>query len=95
MPKRKLPKRGQIGEVYILHLDKPIGHARHYVGWSLDAAERLVGRKSSHGVNAVADLLFCTLLCDDMKRAAVFSARFARVKVLHEAPRRVRSRLSS
>jgi hypothetical protein len=58
------------------------------------AAEGLTGRKSGHAVNAVADLLYCTLLCDDLPRAAAFSKRFVAIKVLHEAPSRVRSRLS-
>lgn len=49
MPKRKLPKRGQPGEVYLIHLLKPIGHAQHYVGWALIAAERLKEHLAGRG----------------------------------------------
>jgi predicted GIY-YIG superfamily endonuclease len=40
MPKRKLPRPGQPGEVYLIHLNQPIGHARHYTGFALDHARR-------------------------------------------------------
>ncbi|HEY4016783.1 MAG TPA: nucleotidyltransferase family protein [Polyangiaceae bacterium] len=58
------------------------------------AAEGLVGRRPSHAVNASADLLFCTLLCQDFARAAFLSTRFLGIKMFHEAPMRVRSRFS-
>lgn len=33
MPKRPLPEPGQIGETYLIHLNEPVAHARHYAGW--------------------------------------------------------------
>ena len=41
------------GEVYILHLDSPLAHARHYVGW----ARRLEQRIEHHHQGTGARLL--------------------------------------
>ena len=49
MPKRKLPRRGIPGSVYLIHLDEPVGHARHYIGFSLDHAVRLEEHRASRG----------------------------------------------
>ena len=29
------------GTVYLLHFDRPLAHARHYVGWSADLPKRI------------------------------------------------------
>ena len=29
------------GTVYLLHFDEPLSHAQHYMGWALDAADRV------------------------------------------------------
>lgn len=29
------------GSVYLLHFDRPLGHARHYIGWALDVHARV------------------------------------------------------
>lgn len=49
MPKRKLPRAGQQGDVYLIHLLVPIGHARHYIGFSLDHAARLEEHRAGRG----------------------------------------------
>jgi hypothetical protein len=41
------------GTVYLLHLDPPFGHARHYTGWASD----LYGRLAHHGTTSGANLL--------------------------------------
>jgi hypothetical protein len=41
------------GTVYLLHLDAPFGHARHYTGWASD----LYGRLAHHGTTTGANLL--------------------------------------
>lgn len=39
-PVRKTP--GQMGTIYVLHIDPPFKHARHYVGWTpRDVEQRL------------------------------------------------------
>jgi hypothetical protein len=42
------------GTVYLLHLDPPFGHARHYTGWASD----LYGRLTHHGTSDGANLLW-------------------------------------
>ena len=37
----KGPPATQIGIVYTLHLDPPLGHARHYTGFGKDREARL------------------------------------------------------
>ena len=49
MPKRPLPRAGQPGEVYLLHLHEPVGHARHYIGWALDTEARNKVHHSGNG----------------------------------------------
>lgn len=49
MPKRELPRPGQQGAVYLIHLLVPIGHARHYIGFSLDHAARLEEHRAGRG----------------------------------------------
>jgi hypothetical protein len=39
--------------VYLLHLDEPFGHAKHYTGWASD----LYGRLAHHGTTSGANLL--------------------------------------
>jgi hypothetical protein len=41
------------GTVYLLHLDPPFGHAKHYTGWASD----LYGRLAHHGTTTGANLL--------------------------------------
>jgi hypothetical protein len=42
------------GTVYLLHLDEPFGHAKHYTGWASD----LHGRLAHHGGPSGANLLW-------------------------------------
>jgi hypothetical protein len=41
------------GTVYLLHLDAPFGHAKHYTGWASD----LYGRLAHHAAGTGANLL--------------------------------------
>lgn len=44
------PLNGNIGIVYLLHFDRPLGRARHYLGWtSLSLEERLARHNSNDG----------------------------------------------
>lgn len=31
----------EIGTIYLIHFDQPVAHARHYLGWTSNLAERL------------------------------------------------------
>lgn len=42
---------GKIGVVYLIHLDRRLGHAGHYIGWSQDPAWRLVYHARGQGAN--------------------------------------------
>jgi predicted GIY-YIG superfamily endonuclease len=37
------------GTVYLLHLDPPVKHARHYTGWTSNLEERLEAHRSGRG----------------------------------------------
>ena len=38
-----------IGTVYLLHFDRPLGHAKHYTGWSANLPLRLAEHAAGHG----------------------------------------------
>jgi predicted GIY-YIG superfamily endonuclease len=38
-----------MGDVYLLHLDTPVGHARHYTGWGKIATERFKDHLAGRG----------------------------------------------
>jgi len=40
--------------VYLIHLDEPLGHARHYVGWSIDIYERVQAHMVCSGARMLA-----------------------------------------
>jgi len=49
---------GQSGTIYLLHFDRPFGHARHYLGWTRDLEARLAAHGKASGsalMRAVAD----------------------------------------
>ena len=35
-----MPRNSTVGQVYLLHFDRPLKHARHYLGWAIDAISR-------------------------------------------------------
>lgn len=39
------------GVVYLLHFDRPFGHARHYMGWAQQLERRLAYHGGPHGAN--------------------------------------------
>lgn len=39
------------GTLYLLHFDRPFGHARHYLGFSTDLDARLAAHASGRGAN--------------------------------------------
>ena len=40
---------GEIGTIYLIHFDRPVAHAQHYLGWTSDLAERLRVHLSGQG----------------------------------------------
>ena len=48
MTDRDKPANGD-GTVYLLHLDPPVKHARHYTGWTANLDQRLEAHRSGRG----------------------------------------------
>jgi predicted GIY-YIG superfamily endonuclease len=42
------------GTVYLLHFDRPYGHAGHYTGWTRDLTARLTEHANGHGARLTA-----------------------------------------
>jgi predicted GIY-YIG superfamily endonuclease len=38
-----------IGTVYLIHFDKPLKHARHYIGWTTDLEKRIGQHENGRG----------------------------------------------
>ena len=36
-----MARNSTIGTVYLLHFERPLAHARHYLGWAIDAQARV------------------------------------------------------
>lgn len=41
----------EAGTIYLLHFDRPFGHAKHYTGWALNLNARLAHHESGSGAN--------------------------------------------
>lgn len=44
----------EIGSAYLIHLDRPIGHAQHYSGFAVDLPARLRHHKDGTGARLLA-----------------------------------------
>lgn len=42
------------GTVYLLHFDRPYGHAGHYTGWTTNLTVRLAEHANGHGARLLA-----------------------------------------
>jgi len=49
MPWRPVNPASVQGEVYVLHFDRPFGHARHYIGWGRNAKDRIAAHRAGRG----------------------------------------------
>lgn len=38
---------GEVGTIYLLHFDRPLAHARHYLGWTRDLEARLARHRTN------------------------------------------------
>lgn len=55
MPKLPLPPPGETGQVYLIHMDKPIAHAQHYIGFELrDDDTRITVHRNGNGGRLLA-----------------------------------------
>jgi predicted GIY-YIG superfamily endonuclease len=44
----------QQGTVYLVHFDRPLAHARHYIGWTRDEEIRVERHRNGHGSRLLA-----------------------------------------
>ena len=44
----------QLGTVYLLHFDRPLKHAQHYLGWAKDHMDRVNTHMGGRGAKIVA-----------------------------------------
>ena len=81
------PASGDVGTVYLIRLDEPYEHARHYTGWTRDLDTRLEAHREGRGARLM-----------EVIKAAGITWRLARtwpgtrereraIKDRHEAPR--------
>jgi hypothetical protein len=47
------PGTGQMGTLYLIHFERPFGHARHYTGWCLDLAARFAEHQAGCGARLI------------------------------------------
>ena len=45
---------GQVGTVYLLHLNRRYAHAGHYTGWTTNLPARLAEHQAGHGARLLA-----------------------------------------
>lgn len=43
------------GTVYLIHLDSPIAHAQHYIGWARNLKRRLAHHRKGTGAKFLAE----------------------------------------
>ena len=43
--------------VYLLHFERPIAHARHYLGYADDVDDRIARHRTGHGARLVAEFV--------------------------------------
>ena len=45
------------GVIYLLHFTRAYKHARHYIGWTPDLAQRLACHRQGHGARLIAVII--------------------------------------
>jgi predicted GIY-YIG superfamily endonuclease len=63
----------KLGEVYIIHLHTPLGHARHYVGFTKHLDKRLAHHRANSGARFLQ-------VCNELKISYTLVVRFAGTK---------------
>jgi predicted GIY-YIG superfamily endonuclease len=48
----------EIGDIYLLHFDRPLAHALHYTGWARNLAARLAKHAKGTSGAKIMDALF-------------------------------------
>lgn len=82
------------GTIYLVHFDRPLHHARHYLGWSENVDSRIVRHEAGRGsrimravVQAGIDFRVCILVSRNARRRAEDEEAAERSSLLPNLPR--------
>ncbi len=75
------------GTVYLLHLDTPYKHARHYTGWTTDLDARLQAHRNGHGARLMEVVKAAGITWRLVRTWPGGRDRERAIKDRHEAPR--------
>jgi predicted GIY-YIG superfamily endonuclease len=75
------------GMVYLIHLDTPYKHARHYTGWTTDLAARMQAHRDGHGARLMEVVTAAGITWQLARTWPGGRDRERAIKDRHEAPR--------
>jgi predicted GIY-YIG superfamily endonuclease len=75
------------GTVYLIHLDTPYKHARHYTGWTTDLDARLQAHRNGHGARLMQVITAAGITWRLARTWPGGRSRERAIKDRHEAPR--------
>jgi predicted GIY-YIG superfamily endonuclease len=75
------------GTVYLIHLDTPYKHARHYTGWTTDLPARLQAHRNGHGARLMQVITAAGITWRLARTWPGGRSRERAIKNRHEAPR--------
>ena len=75
------------GTVYLIHLDVPYKHARHYTGWTLDLDARLQAHRDGRGARLMEVITAAAITWQLARTWPGGRDRERAIKNRHEAPR--------
>ena len=75
------------GTIYLIHLDTPYKHARHYTGWTTDLAARLQAHREGHGARLMQVITAAGITWRLARTWPGGRSRERAIKDRHEAPR--------
>jgi len=75
------------GTIYLIHLDTPYKHARHYTGWTTDLEARLQAHRNGHGARLMQVITEAGITWRLARTWPGGRARERAIKDRHEAPR--------
>ena len=75
------------GTVYLIHLDIPYKHARHYTGWTTDLDARLQAHRDGHGARLMQVITSADITWRLVRTWPGGRDRERAIKDRHEAPR--------
>lgn len=78
---------GDAGTIYLIHLDEPYRHARHYLGWTTDLDARLEAHQAGRGARLMEVVKAAGITWHLARTWPGSRDRERAIKNRHEAPR--------